>query len=341
MRLPAQRRFDKEKLDVRDLNREAAIWNLFSSTECFEGAARECDATMEWFGTLAISRHVANFGRNTQIYDAFKTLASDFRRGAEFARLGDFESIWETARCVRGDIRGMMEQPLHSWMTEAEYNEFSNVRVSRLSSYATVINDALANAMSGADSFFDLDPDMAERRNDDDGYPGDEIVGVYNRSFTWYNEPLFAKLPDPLPEYVIDRSITCRTGEEVPWTGVWYPATGLEHHSLTFAIKGLRMQPVYRFIKTAEERGPYIGGGRYFTPETLAVATEWHPVILSSNLAENDEDLRAKAGEPCPKAGIWQPLDVDALPRPYRAGEPMAKLGSAYGLTVWRWLADR
>ena len=296
---------------------------------------------MEWFGTLAISRHVANFGRNNQIFDAFKSLASDFRRGAELARHGDYRPIWHTACCVRGDVRGMMEQPLHSWMTKAEYNEFNNVRVSRLLRYARVIDRALTNAIVGADSFFDQDPESAERRNDDDAFPGLEIVEKYMASFDWFNEPLFARLPDPLPEYVIDRSITCRTGEEVPWTGVWYPATGLEHHSLTFAIKGLRMQPVYRFIKTAEERGPYIGGGRYFTPETLAVATEWHPVILAGPQAADDKDLSTKAGEPCPRAGIWQPLDVDALPRTYRAGEPMANLGSAYGLTVWRWVAER
>lgn len=326
---------------MRNLNMEAAVWNLFTSTEFFEGAACECDATVEWFGTLAISRHVANFGRNNQIFDKFKQRARDFRRGAELARLGDYNLLWEISDCIRGDIRGMMEQPLHSWMTEIEYKEFSDVRVNRLSRYARVINRALTNAMVGADVFFDLDPELAERRNDDNAFPGNEIVNLYDRSFAWFDEPLFPKLPDPLPEYVIDRSITCRTGEDVPWTGVWYPGTGLEHHSLTFAIKGLRMQPVYRLIKTADERERDNPGQTFFTPETQAVATEWHPVIVSGLEAVNEKDLRARAGDPCPKAGIWQPLDVDALPRTYRAGESMANLGSAYGLTVWRWLADR
>ena len=326
---------------MRNTQLEAVLWNLFTSAEFFRNAAQECEATMEWFGTLAVSRKVANFGRNNQIFDKFKQRASDFRRGAELAQLGDYELMWEVSDCIRGDIRGMMEQPLHSWMTKAEYAEFSNVRVNRLSRYARVINRALRNGMVGADVFFDLDPELAERRNDDDAFPGDEIVNMYNRSFTWFNEPLFSKLPDPLPEYVIDRSITCRTGEEVPWTGVWYPKTGLEYHSLTFAIKGHRMQPVYRLIKTVEERERDNPGETFFTPKTLAVATEWHPVILSARQAANVEALRAKAGEPCPRAGVWQPLDVNALPRTYQAGESMANLGSAYGLTVWRWLADR
>ncbi|MBQ5946112.1 hypothetical protein [Massilia sp. ST3] len=325
---------------MRHLNLEAAIWSLFTSTEFFEGAARECDVTVEWFGRLATSRKVANFGRNNQIFDTFKTMAADFRRGAELAKFGDYRFIWDTARCVRGDVRGMMEQPLHSWMAEAEYKDFTNIRVGRLSDYARLIKQALVNAMVGAESFYNSDPDYADRRNDDDAFPGDEIVGVYERSFGWHKEPLFRSLPDPLPEYVIDRSIACRTGDEVPWTGVWYPETGLEQHSLTFAVKELQMQPVYRVIKTVEERKRENEGQRFSRPETIAIATVWHPVIPSARQAVTGEDLRAKAGEACPKAGIWQPMDIDKLPRSYQAGEKMASLGSAYGLTVWRWIAD-
>jgi hypothetical protein len=324
---------------MRNLHLEASIWNLFTSTDFFEAAARECEQTMEWFGTLAISQQVADFGRNNQIFDTFKALARDFRRGAELARLGDYRSVWDTARCVRGDARGMMEQPLHSWMTEAEYQEFTDIRISRLMTYARQITRALNNAMVKGESFFDPDPNCPERRDDDDGFPGDEIVKIYHSNFIWYKEPSSWKLPDPLPEYVVDRSITCRTGDEVPWTGVWYPDTGLERHSLTFAMKGLRMQPAFRVTKTKEELKAE--GVSIPTAETVAVATTWHPVIPSGRQAEQDKELWAKAGEPCPKAGIWQPTDPGAAQRTYEAGETMASLRSAYGLTVWRWVADR
>ncbi|MBQ5946113.1 hypothetical protein [Massilia sp. ST3] len=239
---------------MRNLSLEAALWNCFASPEFFDRAASECEAIMEWFGTLAVSKQVANIGRNNQIYDKFAKRAREFRHGAELARLGDYQLIWDIADLIRGDVRGMMEQPLHAWMTEAEYREFSDVKISRLLAYSDLINRALTNAMEGAESFFDSDPEFAERRNDDDAFPGDEIVEVYEESFEWFTEALLDRLPDPLPEYVIDRSVSCRTGKEVPWTGVWYPGTGLEHHTLVFAVKGLRMQPVYRFIKTAEQR---------------------------------------------------------------------------------------
>jgi hypothetical protein len=133
--------------------------------------------------------------------------------------------------------------------------------------------------------------------------------------------------------------MACLTGEEVPWTGVWYPNTGLEKHSLTFAIMGKRMQATYRVIKTTDELKAE--GILFPASETVAVATTWHLVIPSSRPAETHEELWAKAGEACPKAGIWQPTDPGAAQRRYEVGEKMAQLKSAHGLTVWRWVADR
>ena len=321
---------------MRNLHLEATIWNIFTSAEFFEAAARESEAIMTWFGKLAVSQQTANLGRNNQIFDKFKQRARDFRRGAELARLGDYRFVWEISDCIRGDIRGMMEQPLHSWMSEAEYQEFSNVRVSRWMAYASQITRALNNAMVKGKSFFDRDPDCPERADDDDGFPGSEIVSVF-QSLANRFEDNFWKLADPLPEYKIDTSTSCQTGAEVPWTGVWYPDTGLDNHSLTFAIKGLRMQPAFRVMKTKEE---FRAEGLFGGAETKAVATTWHPVIPSGRSVGEDSELWSKAGEPCPKAGIWQPADPDAAQRTYEAGETMVNLGSAYGLTVWRWKAE-
>lgn len=324
---------------MRNLSVEAAIWNLFTSLDFFEAAARECEETMEWFAALATSRNVANLGRNNQIFDKLKNFARDFRRGAELAALGDYRFIWETARSVSGDVRGMMEQPLHSWMTSAEFKQFESVKISRLMTYAGQIESALHNAMLGAEIFFNPDPDFPDRRNDDDAFPGDEIVEWFNAYVDYYEEPLFWKLPDPLPNYVVNTSVICKTGEEVLWTGVWCPSPGLENHSLTFAIKGSRMQPAYRVIKTKEELEAE--GVLLPTPETVAVATTWHPVIPSGRMVSSNADLMSKAGEPCPKAGVWQAADMSALERTFKIGDPMPSLRSAYGVTVWRWVRDR
>lgn len=324
---------------MRNTHLEAAIWKLFTSAEFCDWTARECDDIMQWFGTRATVNQVVDFGRNGQIYESFKKLARDFRRGSEMVKLNNYKLVWDAARCFPGDARGIMEQPIRSWMTDVEYQEFGDIKIGRLLSYTSQIENALHNAMLGADSFFNPNPDWPEGSDNDYGFPGDSIVEIYDSKRKWYKDQLHWHLPDPLPEYVIDNSVSCKTGDEVPWTGVWYPATGLERHSLTFAIKGLRMQPVYRVVKTAEELRTK--ENMFPSPETVAVATTWHPLIPSGSPAVKNEDLYAKAGERCPKAGIWQPMEPGASQRSYAAGETMANLSSAYGITVWQWIADR
>jgi hypothetical protein len=49
-------------------------------------------------------------------------------------------------------------------------------------------------------------------------------------------------------------------------------------------------------------------------------------------------ELRAKAGDPCPKAGTWLSLDVESTRRRFEFEQQMPDLHSAYGLTVWRYL---
>lgn len=324
---------------MRNLNLEAAIWHLFTSPEFFEKAAQDAEATMKWFENLAVSRQVVNFGRNNQIYDLFKKLACDYRRGAAFARLGDYQLVFDTADSVGASARGILEQPLHSWMTEKEYHEFDHVRLSRAMAYASTITLTLHNAFWGATSYFSENLKYPERRNDDDGFPGDEIVGWYSSHVKYYENPSFGRLPDTVPDYLVDKSISCNTGDEVPWTGVWYPATGLEHHSLTFAIKGMRMQAVYKVIKTTEELRTETD--MFPPPETVAIATTWHPVIAAPPKPETITELWSKAGQQCPKEGVWEPTDPGAARQYYRVGDVMLSLGSAHGHTVWRWISER
>ena len=265
---------------MRELNLEAAIWNLFTSAEFFEAAARECVETTDWIGSIATSRGAANLGRINQIIGTLEKLGRDFHEGMELARIGDYESIWDTACSVPGKVRGLMEQQLHGWMSEAEYDELSSARISRLMTYAGQIESALNNAMTGADAFYDLDPEGSYRMNDDDGFPGDIIIEWYRSYVDVCKAPFFWNLPDPLPDYSVDIAIACKTGDIVPWTGVWYPSIGLERYSLTFAIQGTRMQPAYRVVKTTEE---LITDDYMFPPpETLAVETTWHPVKLAT-----------------------------------------------------------
>jgi hypothetical protein len=264
---------------MRNLQLEAAIWYLFTSKEFFEAAAQECEAVIDWQIYLATSQHGLKCSPNKEVVEKFRKRAHEFRRGAELARLDDYQFVWDTAGWIGSDIRAMIERSPNGWTELAQSPEFNGGTISRLSAFAGRIESALNNALAGAESFFDPDPECPERSNDDDGYPGDDIVGWYDDYVGRYKEPPICTLPDSLPEYMVDMTIACLTGDIVPWTGVWYPSTGLERHSLTFAIKGLRMQPAYRVVKTTEELSADENMFPY--PETVAVATTWHPVIPS------------------------------------------------------------
>jgi hypothetical protein len=54
--------------------------------------------------------------------------------------------------------------------------------------------------------------------------------------------------------------------------------------------------------------------------------------------AVGPNELRAKAGDLCPKPGVWQSLDFESTHRRFESEQPMPDLNSAYGLTVWRFL---
>lgn len=325
---------------MRQLQMEAAIWYMFTSPDFFKATANASGETMAWFGDLALSKQVANFGRNNQIFDRFKKWAHDFEHGAELAKLGDYRPVWNTARSVPGDVRGMMEQPMNSWMSSFEYQEFQDRGVNRILTYAGIIESALNNAIYSADSFLHPDAEYPERSNDDDGFPGDDIIKWYKAYTQVHRAVKFVDLPKLLPDYAIDHSTSCLTGEEVPWTGVWYPCTGLDDHSLTFAIKGRRMPAVYRVTKSVKEiqaKDP----GFFGAPETIAVATLWHPIRELNSSTKEEKALWAKAGELCPTTGRWQPTDPGATERNFVAGETMQQLDSPHGLTVWLWRSDR
>ncbi|MFM9438380.1 hypothetical protein ACFDR9_005486 [Janthinobacterium sp. CG_23.3] len=58
----------------------------------------------------------------------------------------------------------------------------------------------------------------------------------------------------------------------------------------------------------------------------------------SGTAAPPDGELRATAGQSCPKAGRWEALDIPPQVKSYQQDELMLNLGSAYGLTVWRYM---
>ncbi|SFU83925.1 PoNe immunity protein domain-containing protein [Pseudoduganella namucuonensis] len=51
-----------------------------------------------------------------------------------------------------------------------------------------------------------------------------------------------------------------------------------------------------------------------------------------------DNELRTKAGDPCPRTGEWESLDIPHQVNTFTEGEIIPNLGSHYGLTIWKYL---
>lgn len=167
-----------------------------------------------------------------------------------------------------------------------------------------------------------------------------------------YEEPVYELVGRPIhiPEYAADTGITCKTGEVVPWTGVWVPTTGMATAALAFARQGLQiMQPAYELAREFDEDE--------YLETTKLVDTGWHPVkptgrmiplpaLESANGADSDASSvggvgRCKAGQPCPSEGVWfTPAKLDSR-RHFKHGEIMPLLGEDYGLTIWQWATDQ
>lgn len=116
--------------------------------------------------------------------------------------------------------------------------------------------------------------------------------------------------------------------------------------------KGSRREPYY----DAHSRAVSFFG--YWAWETAAITTalsiddesyrsmEFYPSDLVKYFNDNAsvfrnhsraaDEVRAKAGEPCPISGMWESIGTPTGSAIFEAGTPMPTLGSPYGSTVWR-----
>jgi len=175
---------------------------------------------------------------------------------------------------------------------------------------------------------------------------------VSNNIFRNHEEPIYEVIgrPAEIPEYAADPKVTCKTGEIVPWTGVWMPATGMGTAALAFARQGVQiMQPAYELAHEFDEDD--------YLEATKLVDTTWHPVKPTGRMiplppvgaadgpavppSAGGASGRCEAGESCPREGYWfTPAKVGSR-RHFKQGETMPEFKSDYGLTIWQWDEDQ
>ncbi|XZG71817.1 hypothetical protein ACTSKR_08155 [Chitinibacteraceae bacterium HSL-7] len=341
----------------RNLNKEAWCWYHRTSEVFFNGAVDACQAVLDFFKAEALSRGLADYGRNNQIYDSWQKHVRELKLGIELARHGDYAPLEEACSSVNSTNRGVNQHVWMGWLGEAE-GEYRR-RAAIAGDYASQIQEVLRPGLNGGGYWLEeAADDTPESRNWDFG-PTGESVAFFLKGVAEDDYPHLRQHPAPTvyPGYTPDPSRPVKTGECVPWTGVWIPAVGLDRHSLTFAIEGLPMPPSWRIVKTEEEvdaelRGKpgytlnksgrliYDPDGNLAIPERQLEITEmlWYPLLPVADEPAANKRGRVEANVPCPITGYWSTPAKQDSRKLFKQGETMPDFpGSSYGATIWYW----
>jgi hypothetical protein len=130
-----------------------------------------------------------------------------------------------------------------------------------------------------------------------------------------------------------------KSGDRVPQTGIYLP--DVDYSFPTLLLKSdddLTGEANEAIIEPPTGNGGYVPT-MWTLVERVADTSDISTSAPSVDTAAS-ELLRAKAGQPCPKEGVWVAQDTKIAERNYKVGDIMIDLHSAYGLTIWQWLRD-
>jgi len=322
----------------RDLSREAHLWYTITSPEYMTKAR---DRLQEAFDFLLVQLgHVpqaAEYPPLTYWGDAMKSLLVEFDNDLALLRQGNFQPMigWQGQLGIipRGFDEGVR------WMPDFDvFMKKLNQAVSITSEFwfSVIMSQMFCDA-----GYKDGTADWHYEMPDDMGI-------VSNNILRNHEGPIYEVIgrPTEIPEYAADTDVVCKTGDIVPWTGVWVPITGMGTSALAFARQGLQiMQPAYELARDFDEDE--------YLEATKLVDTAWHPVKPTgrmiplqpahgadpsgtSSLA-GTERLRCEANQPCPREGYWFTPAMANSRRFFKQGEPMPEFKTDYGLTIWQW----
>lgn len=315
---------------TRNLSQEAHLWYTISSPEYIA----EAKSKLQKAATLL---HV-QVDQQTFIKDyapvpywggVIDDLLSQFDNALELLKHEEFGPMNKWASRMQDIPRGFEEGNM-TWMSDAgAFMALVNDSYSICSRFSRAL---MMSVMYSSPGYKDGTDDWHYEIPEDMGYEGSNIAANSE-------ECIFPSLPEQIPEYVPDTSVTCKTGDIVPWTGVWVPSTGMGTAALAFARKNVQiMQPAYE-IESRDEDGYAI---------FKLVDCEWHPVkpsgrqidhpvLAQLKLAAGTARGRCPAHERCPREGWWYtPAQVDSR-RFFKLGQVMPDVGTDYGATIWEW----
>lgn len=326
----------------RNLSREAHLWYTITSSDYVAQANDRLLAVLNRLRADVVRQPLmVDHPPVTHWGNVMEDLIASFGSANQILKSGEFEPMQRWAGRLMDIPRSFRESNL-GWLTADEQDAFLRP-LDEAYGIASKFNRALTmSEMYSADEFkngsadwhADIPKDMGIVSNNILRNQEDSIYAVVGR-------------PDEIPQYVADTSVACRSGDIVPWTGVWVPSTGMATAALAFARQYRQiMQPAYELARVFAD-GETVKA-------TQLIDTTWHPVkpngrmtplpapkgmtaAAATDTAPAGGVGRCEAGRPC---HWFTPAKPDSRRR-FEHGETMPALGGDYGLTIWQWAPDQ
>lgn len=308
----------------RDLNKEAFLWYTMTSPEYLDRSYAKLTEAADYL-RARIKEHefIKGYPPVPRWLGAIEELEASYPNARAILAEGEHGPMGEWTGALKNIPRGFAESSM-SWMLREQEKYFMDVLDK---AYGVAAKYMSATTMSGL--HFD-DPDGDWRVYKDYGFKGASVALGWKR---------IAGDATEVPEYAPDTSLSCTTGELVPWTGVWIPAEGPGTASLAFCCQGQIMQPAYEVYP--DEQYPDFNHAR-------PVDVTWHPLRPTGRMLPADEEpavndpLRIPAGKPASQSGYWFTPAKQGSRRYFKQGDVFPEIeDSAYGATFWQWSPDQ
>lgn len=315
----------------RNLSHEAHLWYTLTSPDFFEQAKFPLQTARDLFINCLQADPLAS---NYAPMPSLATELDELLHTHSHAKLALQHGEWSGVIAWQGKLerlpRSFGERNL-AWMGGSADLFMQSLEAA--DSIASSIWVALVmSKMYSSEKYSDRTADWHFEIPSDMGYQGGGIAV--------YQEPeIFPTLPTQIPEYAPDTSISCKTGDIVPWTGVWVPSTGMGTAALAFARKDLQVMQAAYEIASVDEDG---------YPTFKVVDCTWHPVKPTGRMIGHPVLLqlkhdaatapgRCESGVRCPREGYWFTPAQENSRRLFKLGQTMPRLGTDYGITIWQW----
>ena len=320
-------------MNTRNLSQEAHLWYTISSPDYIakaKGKLQEAADSMR----AQVEPHpfIKDYAPVPYWGGVIEDLLNQFDNALEILKHGEFDPMQRWAGRLMDIPRGFQESNMN-WMSDAgRFMELLNDTYSICDRFLMSVS---MSSMYSSDEYKDRSADWHYEVPEDMGYEGNDIA-------RYLEKHIFPVPPQQIPEYAPDTSMSCKTGDIVPWTGVWVPSTGMGTAALAFARQNLQiMQPAYE-IASRDEDG-------YATFKLVDCV--WHPVKPTGRMIEHpllaqlkreqaNARGRCESGERCPREGHWFTPATQDSRRMFQLGEVMPSVGGDYGKTIWQWAGE-